>query len=86
MLAAPHSGPYDGVLLVIAVALWLAGEAKASDRLHWLLGFGIWLVPLVSPPVVSVAGRFAPLLTVALIGALLHELRSAKRSNGAALA
>jgi hypothetical protein len=41
---------------------------------------------LVSPPVVSVAGRFAPLLTVALIGALLHELRSAKRSNGAALA
>ena len=86
VLAAPHSGPYDGVLLVIAVALWLAGEAKASDRLHWLLGFGIWLVPLVSPPVVSVAGRFAPLLTVALIGALLHELRSAKRSNGAALA
>jgi len=86
VLAAPHSGPYDVVLPVVAVALWLAGEAKAPNRLHWLLGFGIWLVPLVSPPAYVVAGRFAPLLTVTLIGLLMSELRGANRSEAGAVA
>ena len=86
VLAAPHSGPYDAVLLVVAVGLLLAEEAKAPNRLHWLLGFGIWLVPLLSPPVYVVAGRFAPLLTVALIGALLSDLRGTKRSELGAVA
>jgi hypothetical protein len=85
VLAAPHSGPYDAVLLIIAVGLLLAGEAKAlyraPNRMHWLLGFGIWLVPLISPPAYVVAGRFAPLLTAALIGVLLGDLRSAKRAE-----
>jgi hypothetical protein len=84
VLAAPHSGPYDAVLLVIAAVLWLSGEINAPNRLHWLLGFGIWLVPLISPPAFSVAGRFAPLLTVALIGLILSELRSAKRLGASA--
>jgi hypothetical protein len=86
VLAAPHSGPYDAVLLVVAVGLLLAEEAKAPNRLHWLLGFGIWLVPLLSPPVYVVAGRFAPLLTVALIGVLLSDLRGTKRSELGAVA
>jgi len=79
VLAAPHSGPYDAVLLVTAAGLLLAGEAGAPNRLHWLLGFGIWLVPLISPPAYVVTGRFAPLLTVALIGVLLSDLRAARR-------
>ena len=79
VLAAPHSGPYDATLLVVAVALWLVSEVKAPNRSHWLLGFGIWMVPLISPPTHVVAGRFAPLLTVALIGLILNELREPKR-------
>jgi hypothetical protein len=86
VLAAPHSGPYDAVLLVVAAALWLAGEAQAPNRLHWLLGFGIWLVPLVSPPAYVVAGRFAPLLTVVLIWLILSELRSTKHQEAGAAA
>lgn len=86
VLAAPHSGPYDAVLLVVAVGLLLAGEARAPNRLHWLLGFGIWLVPLISPPAYVVAGRFAPLLTVALIGVLLNGLRGATRPDELAAA
>jgi hypothetical protein len=87
VLAAPHSGPYDAVLLVVAVGLLLASETNnAPNRLHWLLGFGIWLVPLLSPPAYVLAGRFAPLLTVALIGVLLGELRGTKRSELSAVA
>jgi len=81
VLAAPHSGPYDATLLVAAVALWLAGEIEAPNRSHWLLGFGIWLVPLISPPALVMAARFAPLLTLALIGLVLSELREPKRSG-----
>lgn len=73
VLAAPHSGPYDATLLAVATALWLAGEIKAPRPLHWLLGLGIWMVPLLSPPAYIVAGRFAPLLTVAMIALILGE-------------
>lgn len=73
VLAAPHSGPYDATLLAVATALWLAGEIKAPRPLHWLLGLGIWMVPLLSPPVYIVAGRFAPVLTVAMIALILSE-------------
>jgi hypothetical protein len=83
VLAAPHSGPYDAVLLVTAVGLLLAGEAGAPNRLHWLLGFGIWLVPLISPPAYVVTARFAPLLTVALIGILLGDFRGANQAKRA---
>jgi Glycosyltransferase family 87 len=86
VFAAPHSGPADATLLVAAVALWLAGEAMAPNRSHWLLGFGIWLVPLISPPAYVVAGRFAPLLTVALVGLILNELREPKRLDAGAVA
>ena len=76
VLAAPHSGPYDATLLVVAAALWLAQEIDAPRPSHWILGLGIWMVPLLSPPVYVVAGRFAPLLTVALIALILSELRT----------
>jgi hypothetical protein len=79
VLAAPHSGPYDAVLLVVAAGLLLASEATTPNALHWLLGFGIWFVPLLSPPVYIAAGRLAPLLTVALIAVLLNELRGPSR-------
>ena len=90
VLAAPHSGPYDALLLATAVGLLLAGEASAPNEapnwLHWLLGIGIWVIPLISPPAYVVTGRFAPLLTVALIGVLLGDLRGAKRAQPGAVA
>jgi hypothetical protein len=83
VLAAPHSGPYDATLLVVATALWLACEIKAPRPLHWLLGLGIWMVPLLSPPVYIVAGRFSPLLTVAMIALVLREPRQRLNSPSA---
>jgi hypothetical protein len=44
------------------------------------------MVPLMSPPTHVVAGRFAPLLTVALIGLILNELREPKRLDVRAVA
>jgi hypothetical protein len=73
ILAAPHSGPYDATLLVTAVGLWLAANAEAPRFRDWILGLGIWMVPLLSPAVYVPAGRLSPLLTVVLIGLILHE-------------
>jgi alpha-1,2-mannosyltransferase len=73
ILAAPHSGPYDSTLLAVAVGLWLAANADAPRFRDWILGLGIWMVPLLSPAVYVPAGRLSPLLTVILIGLILHE-------------
>ena len=82
VLAAPHSGPYDATLLVAAVALWLAANAGQQPSFRdWILGLGIWMVPLLSPPVYVVTGRFAPLLIVVLIGLILNEIRQPKASS-----
>ncbi len=85
VLAAPHWGPYDAVLLVTGVGLLLASAATAPNHapnwLHWLLGLGIWLVPLISPPAYVVAGRFTPLLSVALIAMLLSDLSWSTRAE-----
>jgi hypothetical protein len=73
VLAAPHSGAYDATLLVIAAAFWLTARGALQPSWHWTLAFMIWLVPIVSPPIFSAAGRFAPLLTVALIALILRS-------------
>ena len=72
LLAAPHSGAYDATLLTIAAAFWLMARTASQSSWHWTLTFMIWLVPIVSPPIFSVAGRVAPLLTVALIVLILR--------------
>ena len=51
ILAAPHSGPYDAVLLVVAAALWLADRTAPPAPLAWLVATAIWVVPLLSPAV-----------------------------------
>ncbi len=50
VLAAPHSGPYDVTLLVIAAAFWLMSRAAPLPLWCWTLAFMIWLLPLLSPP------------------------------------
>ena len=81
VLAAPHSGPYDATLLATAVGLWLAANVETWRLLDWFLALGIWMVPILSPPTHVVAGRFSPLLIVALIGFILHELRGTSQSS-----
>ena len=73
VLAAPHSGPYDALLLGVAAALWLAGNADHPRWRDWILALGIWLVPVMSPAVYVPAGRFAPLLTIIFIALILYR-------------
>jgi alpha-1,2-mannosyltransferase len=82
VLAAPHSGGYDATLLAAAVGLWLAAKIETWRLLDWFLALGIWMVPILSPPTYVVAGRFSPLLIMALIGFILHELRGTSQSSG----
>ncbi|WP_157088631.1 glycosyltransferase family 87 protein [Bradyrhizobium jicamae] len=72
VLAAPHSGPYDGTLLVIAAAFWLMARAAPLPLWCWTLAFMVWLLPILSPPLVFPVGRTAPLFPVLLIGLLLR--------------
>ena len=77
VLAAPHSGPYDVTLLVIAAAFWLISRAEPLPLWCWTLAFMIWLLPLISPPLLFPAARSAPLFPILLIGLLLRPGRSA---------
>ncbi|TCU63225.1 uncharacterized protein DUF2029 [Bradyrhizobium sp. R2.2-H] len=81
VLAAPHSGPYDATLLAVAIVLWLAASIDAPRLLDWLIGLGIWMVPLLSPAVYVPAGRLSPLLTIALIGLVFRRLHSRAKSR-----
>jgi alpha-1,2-mannosyltransferase len=72
VLAAPHSGPYDVTLLVIAAAFWLMARAAPLPLWCWTLAFLIWLMPLLSPPLLFPVARIAPLFPVLLIVLLLR--------------
>ncbi|MET4325782.1 alpha-1,2-mannosyltransferase [Bradyrhizobium sp. i1.15.2] len=85
VLAAPHSGPYDATLLTVAVVLRLAASIDAPRFRDWLIGLGIWMVPLLSPAVYIPAGRLSPLLIVALIGVVFGALRSPAGSGKPAM-
>lgn len=73
VLAAPHSGPYDQALLVVAAAYWLSGMGPLQPSWCWTFALMIWVVPTISPPVLFAASRFAPLLTIALIVLVLRR-------------
>jgi len=77
VLAAPHSGPYDVTLLVIAAAFWLMSRAAPLPLWCWTLAFMVWLLPMLSPPVLFPVARIAPLLPVLLIVLLLRPSASA---------
>lgn len=83
-LAAPHSGPYEAMMTVVAGCLWLKHATAPVELWRWLIVLAVWLVPLVSPPAVSPPGRFAPLLLIALAALILQEA-SAKKRVGAAI-
>jgi len=71
VLAAPHSGPYDVTLLVIAAAFWLMARGAPLPLWCWTLAFMIWLMPMLSPPLLFPVARIAPLFPGLLILLLL---------------
>jgi len=72
-LAAPHTGPYDTLLLVAAAGLLVADGGGQVPMLTWTLGLCVWLLPLFGQPAISVPARFGPLLTVLLIAVLFRR-------------
>ncbi|HEX3862222.1 MAG TPA: glycosyltransferase family 87 protein [Stellaceae bacterium] len=70
--AAPHSSLHDMVFLATAAALWTAEAANRDKPLaQWTLALAIWLAPLINPPLVSLPGRFTPLLILGFVAMTL---------------
>ena len=88
LLAAPHSASYDKVMLVVAAGLWLAEEARPPALWRWILALVFWLSAILSPPALSVPGRFIPLILAGFLALLLsqalHPRPSDPRPAGAA--
>jgi hypothetical protein len=72
-LVAPHSGPYEAMMPVVAGALWLKHAKPPVEMWRWLIVLAVWLIPLVSPPAIIAPGRFAPLLLIALAALILTD-------------
>ena len=63
VLAAPYWSFYDAVLLTFAGLYWIIARGDTGQSLYpWIVVLILWLVPLVSPPVVAPMGRAVPLL------------------------
>lgn len=75
LLAAPHWGGYDTVLLAQAALLWLTLPGIAAVPQNRLLVLLAWLLPLFNQPALSVPSRFLPLL---LAGFMLRVLATAQ--------
>jgi len=78
ILAAPHSSLADTVMLAIAAVLWVSGAPEISgSHWKWPLAGALWLAPLFNPPLISIPGRFIPIvITVFIAVALGRESRS----------
>ncbi len=73
MLAAPHVGPYDMLLPVLAAGLLLAQRRNSTSLMPWILGLLIWLLPLLGQPVLFWPARFEPLVSLLLVLLLVQQ-------------
>jgi hypothetical protein len=72
ILAAPHSSLADTVMLAVAAVLWVSGAPEISgSHWKWPLAGALWLAPLFNPPLISIPGRFTPIVVTAFIAAAL---------------
>jgi hypothetical protein len=74
LLAAPHAGGYDLLLLVAASALFLSYLGQNAGRVDWWLGFFAWMEPAFGLPAQNAIGRFGPVLTLALLGRIFWRI------------
>ncbi|MDE2181880.1 MAG: DUF2029 domain-containing protein [Alphaproteobacteria bacterium] len=73
LLAAPHWSPYDAVLLSLAAMVWaFRGPIVSASMWPWILVLALWLVPLMSPPILIPAGRMVPLLIVTFLAVMIR--------------
>ena len=66
-LAAPHTGPYDTLLLLVAAGILVIQVRPHPPLLIWILCLTVWMLPYYGQPLISPVARLAPLLTVVLI-------------------
>jgi hypothetical protein len=66
ILAAPHSGDYDEVMLTVAAALWISA-LPAPVLKDGIICLFLWLAPFFGPPILVPAGRIMPLLVAGFI-------------------
>ncbi|MBN9006196.1 MAG: DUF2029 domain-containing protein [Rhizobiales bacterium] len=76
VLAAPHSGLYDMVLLQIAMTFLLLARDPLRQPWMWSLAFVVWLLPTLGPPLLFGIGRLGPLVPIALVLVALFGARS----------
>jgi alpha-1,2-mannosyltransferase len=78
MLAAPHVGPYDAVLLVVAVTILFARGVEEGFRPGELVVLVlVWMVQLFNPPGAFPIGLITPGLTIMLIAYTMVRARAA---------
>ena len=78
-IAAPHTGPYDTMLLVLAAGLVLSDETWPKQPLAWTLGLVLWLLPFLGQPLISPVARLTPLLIAVLLVWLCRLLATMRR-------
>ena len=78
MLGAPHVGPYDAVLLVVAVTILFARGVEEGFRAGELVILVlVWMVQLFNPPGAFPIGLITPALTILLIAYTMVRARAA---------
>ena len=78
-LAAPHTSPYDLILLVAASGYFLA--AGNTSAWPWVLACCLWILPVLHQPVVSPPARLGPLLAAILIIAMMQRRGYARSAD-----
>jgi alpha-1,2-mannosyltransferase len=80
ILGAPHWGPSESVMLIVAACLWFmslsAAERTFGARFLCLL---IWVIPQLGPPILFLPGRFIPALPAAVLILILAGTRNRPR-------
>ena len=84
VLAAPHCGQYDLVLLTVAGVLWLRAQ-PAPELRHGIVVLVLWVSALLGPPALVPAGRLLPVLVAGFVAAAASQVAGRAGRVGAAV-
>src|SRR5262249_40248940 len=85
-LAAPYCALYDAVFLTVAGLMFLVERSRRHEMLPALLALCMWIVPVLSPPLVVWLGRFVPALIAAFMLFAMSRVRTASSESDAVYA